>query len=227
MALAICTYIASTAFVAAGLAIVFNQKSRTVSLVLGAVLLLIFCFAQVPYELLIDYYKHLGSWTSALKELAIGGGAFVVAGSIPINGGNGGNEKRRNILTSLLEKIVLLGSIFFCITMVLFGIDHFLYTDFCASLVPNWIPGHIFWTYFAGVALIGSGIAIILKIKLRLIAMLLGVMIFLWFILLHIPRAIADPYGLQGNEISSVLESLGFSGVAFLIAYGYGSRKPA
>jgi len=44
-------------------------------------------------------------------------------------------------------------------------------------------------------------------------------MIFLWFILLHIPRAIADPYIEKGNEITSVFESLGFSGIAFLIAY--------
>jgi len=34
-----------------------------------------------------------------------------------------------------------------------------------ADYVPSWIPNHLFWIYFAGIALIGSGIAIILKIK--------------------------------------------------------------
>jgi hypothetical protein len=43
-----------------------------------------------------------------------------------------------------------------------------------------------FWTYFAGVALIGSGIAIILKFRIELIGDLLGIMILLWFII-HIP----------------------------------------
>jgi uncharacterized membrane protein YphA (DoxX/SURF4 family) len=109
--------------------------------------------------------------------------------------------------------------------MILFGIDHFLYADFVSKLVPMWIPGQLFWTYFAGVALIGSGIGIILKIKLKLVATLLGVMIFLWLIMLHIPRAIADPYGDKGNEVTSVFEALGFSGIAFVIAGGDNRKK--
>jgi uncharacterized membrane protein YphA (DoxX/SURF4 family) len=72
------------------------------------------------------------------------------------------------------------------------------------------------------VALIGSGIAIILKIKLRIIATLLGIMIFLWFIFLHIPRAIAQPFVDKGNEVTSAFSALAFCGIAFVIA---GSKK--
>jgi hypothetical protein len=39
-------------------------------------------------------------------------------------------------------------------------------------------------------------------------------MIFLWLIVLHIPRAIAEPYVAKGNEITSVFEALAFSGIA-------------
>ena len=99
-------------------------------------------------------------------------------------------------------------------TRSIFGIDHFFYTEFVAALVPSWMPDHIFWTYFAAVALIGSGVAIIIKIRLRPIALLLSVMLFLWLILLHIPRAIADPHVNDGNEITSVFEALAFSGIA-------------
>ena len=102
--------------------------------------------------------------------------------------------------------------------MIVFGIDHFLYTEFVATLVPRWIPAPVFWTYFAAVALIGSGVAIILKIKIRLIGILLGIMLFIWFVILHIPRAVADPYVDKGNEVTSVFEALAFSGIAFVIA---------
>jgi hypothetical protein len=43
-------------------------------------------------------------------------------------------------------------------------------------------------------------------------------MLFLWLVLLHIPRAIAEPYVAKGNEITSVFEALAFSGIALGIA---------
>ncbi len=110
------------------------------------------------------------------------------------------------------------GRHFLPITVAVFGIDHFLYTDFVASLVPSWIPGALFWTYFAGIALIAAGVGMILGIQARLASLMLGIMIFLWFIILHIPRAIADPHSAKGNEWTSVFEALAFSGIAFMLA---------
>lgn len=170
----------------------------------------------MPYELNL-YPAHLGSWTDPLKELALSGGAFVVAGSLP-------KERTNSSLIKFLEKLILAGKYFMAVTMTAFGIDHFLYPDFVSALVPGWMPGHIFWTYFAGFALILSGLAIILNIKRRLVAGLLGLMIFLWFIILHIPRAVADSYSGYGNEWTSVFEALAFSGIAFLIASKSKSR---
>lgn len=110
------------------------------------------------------------------------------------------------------------GKVFFSWVMLLFGVTHFVYTDFAAKLVPAWIPGAFFWTYLSGIALIGSGMAIILTIRVKEIGFLLGVMIFLWFILLHLPRAIADPWVDKGNELTSAFQALGFSGIALIIS---------
>ena len=209
-------YISGAALMAAGAAIIFVKGARLISLVLGAILLGLFCFYYIPYEIFIDpYYKYLGEWGDAEKELALSGGAFVMAGSFSEGKAN---VQKRPVLTNLLGKFVPLGGIFFSITMISFGIDHFLYTKNVATLVPAWIPNHIFWTYFAAVALIGSGIAIIVNIRLRLIATLLGTMIFLWFIFLHIPLAIAHPFAQMGNEVTSAFSALAFSGIAFVIA---------
>ena len=102
--------------------------------------------------------------------------------------------------------------------MISFGFDHFLYAKEAADYVPSWIPNHLFWIYFAGIALIGSGIAIILQIKPRLIAALLGTMIFIWFIILHVPRVIASPFADIGDEVTSAFLALAYSGIAFVIA---------
>jgi len=215
--LAILAYLSSVLLILCGVAIIFEKKVREVSLILGGVFLLLILLAQVPFELIKDpYYKHLGVWGNTLKELVFAGGAFAVAGMYQGSAKEGG-------LLRFLEKFIPFAGTFMSITMILFGIDHFLYIDFVVKLMPMWIPGPFFWSYFAGVALIGSGITIILKIKLKLSATLLGVMIFLWFIVLHVPRAIVDPYGAQGNELTSVFEALGFSGIAFMVAGGYGN----
>ena len=220
---ALCVYVVSPILIAAGIAIVFDKKAKEIGLILGAIFLLLFIFCQVPYELIADpYYMHLGVWTSAQKELVLAGGGFVVAGSF--NAGKENSQKESSLM-SFLEKIIPFGSVFMCITMICFGIDHFLYAEGVATLVPAWMPGHMFWTYFAGVALVGSGITIILRIQLKLSALLLALMILIWFFILHIPRAVTDPYSLQGNEVSSVFEAFGFSGIAYLIAYGYHTKR--
>jgi uncharacterized membrane protein YphA (DoxX/SURF4 family) len=204
-------YVFGTMFILAGASVVFEKKTRQISLLFGAVLLLIFCFYYIPYEFLTDpHYLHLGEWENEEKELAFAGGAFVIAGCF--------SEKHENSLTRFLGKLIPFGAIIFAITIVSFGIDHFLFAKEASGYIPSWIPNHMFWMYFCGAALLGSGIAIILKIKTGLSAALLGTMIFTWFIILHIPKVIAAPFAGRAGEITSAFLALAYSGIAFVIA---------
>jgi uncharacterized membrane protein YphA (DoxX/SURF4 family) len=207
---------------AACVAIVFEISARIVSLLLGGLLLAMYILGDIPYELFIDPYKnHLGSWTELLKESALAGGAFVVAGSFPA-----GTDSNRSVLIRVLEKLIPFGPALFCITMILYGYAHFLYTQFILTLVPHWIPGPTFWTLFAGVMLMASGIVVILNIKRKIVAILLGVMISIWLFIIHIPLAIADPLGKNGNEPISAFSAVAFIGIAFLIAANATTTKP-
>jgi uncharacterized membrane protein YphA (DoxX/SURF4 family) len=201
-------YVVGAALIAAGLAIVFNIRARTVAAVLGAAFLFLVIFDHIPAELAASP-AHLGAWTNAFKALTLCGGAWTVVGSLAESNANH---------NGLLETLMPFGRYFLPITVVAFGFDHFLYPVFVASLVPKWIPGPVFWTYFAAVALIASGVAMIANVQARLAALMLGIMILLWFIMLHLPRAIADPHSGNGNEWTSVCEALAFSGIAFVLA---------
>jgi uncharacterized membrane protein len=204
-------YISGAMLILAGTCIVFKKKTRPISLLLGTVLLLIFCFYFIPYEFIASSnYMHFGDWENAAKELALSGGAFVIAGSF--------SEKDKNALTRFLGKLIPFGTILFSITIISFSIDHFLYAKEAADYVPSWMPYHLFWIYFTGAALFGSGLAIILKIKPGVAAALLGAMIFTWFIILHIPRMIASPVAYMGSEVASAFIALAYSGIAFVIA---------
>jgi uncharacterized membrane protein len=217
--LPVIAWIVSAALIAAGLAITLEKNARAVSLILGTGLLAVFLFSYVPYEIMVDpYSKHLGTWVSPFKEFALSGGAFAIAGSYP------GGQEHTYAFVRVSEKLISLGSIFFSITMITFGFGHFIYIQYAAKLVPDWIPGHYFWTYFTGTALIASGVAIILRIWLRPVAILLGIMIFIWFIILHVPRAINQPLLDKGNEIVSAFSALAFTGIAFVISGGYLKR---
>jgi hypothetical protein len=187
--------------------IILEIKARPISLIIGVVLLLLVILFQVPGQ---HTPMVLAFWVNPLKELTLSGGAFLAAGSLT-------RENKVPPLENFLEKLIPAGKYFFAVTMLIFGYTHFLYRDFVVTLIPAWIPGHLFWTYFAGASLMAGGLGIILNIKRHLAANLLGIAIFIWFIILHIPRAVADPYSGNGNEITSVFEALSFSGIAFLI----------
>jgi len=196
-----------------GIIIVSSKSAEKLCLALGGIFGVIFLFSHVPYEFIIEPNSkiHLGLWTSALKELALSGGAFVLASSYT----NGNGQPKRG--ADLLDKIKPYGRIFFAVMLVCFGLDHFYYPGFVSTLVPAWIPGPLFWTYFAGIALMGAGLAIALKIRLRLVSLLTGIMILIWFLILHIPGAVANPMTANGNEVTSAWSALAFSGIAFVL----------
>ena len=84
------------------------------------------------------------------------------------------------------------------------------------------MPFHIFWIYFTGAALTGASLAIIFKIKPALFATLLGTMIFVWVIMLHIPKVLDAHFDDGGGEVTSLFLALAYCGIAFVIA---GSAK--
>ncbi|HEY9167131.1 MAG TPA: hypothetical protein VIS48_13325 [Candidatus Kryptonia bacterium] len=194
--------------------IVFGRWRRPAAALSGLVFLAFVLFLHIPHDVII-HATRMGSWTAAFKEFAFFGGALVVAGSLPRQAIDGGVKP--SVLSKLEDFFMPLSKYPLAIMVAVFGLDHFIYTDLVRSLVPRWIPGDLFWTYFAGIALIASGVGIIINVKARLAATLLGVMLFIWVIILHIPRAIADPSGTLGNEWTSVCEAFAFSGIAFIM----------
>jgi len=202
-------------------------STRHVCLNLGFCFLVLFIFCHLPYILILspDSASRLDVWFGAGETLAYSGGAFVMAGSFSESSFVG---DRKNPFLLFLERFIPAGRIFFSVLMILFGCSHFVFTDFVSTMVPKWIGARLFWTYFVGVALLGAGTSIIFKIWIKPVAFLLAIMLFMLFLLFHIPDAIANPSAGGGNEIVRALIALLFCGIAMVIAITNGKiHNPA
>ena len=121
-----------------------------------------------------------------------------------------------------IDRAVVFGSLFFAIPMAVFGADHFIAPKFVATLVPSWIPGHLFWVYLVGVALIASALSIATKVHSVLASTLLSAMLFSFVLLISAPKLAANP----GDRfaLAVLLRDLSFSGgaLAYALAQAHG-----
>jgi len=123
------------------------------------------------------------------------------------------------ILTSLdayqkhYKKVLWFNLIILFLFFVDCGVAHFQYPDFVKMLIPAFIPFPLFFTYFAAVCLVSGGVGLLIPPTQKLAALLSGIQIAGWFILLHVPRALT----IKGDEWIGVGESLAVSGICFMI----------
>jgi uncharacterized membrane protein YphA (DoxX/SURF4 family)/uncharacterized membrane protein len=114
------------------------------------------------------------------------------------------------------DKLILFGPIFYAAPLAAFGTEHFTLTRIIASLVPHWIPWHMFWAYFVGTCFILAPLSIVMRIESRLAASLVALTFFLFVVVMDIPSFVRHPH----NRFAAtfVLRELAFSGGALALA---------
>jgi uncharacterized membrane protein len=200
---AFAAWLTGIVLLAAAACFALGKMMRPAGLLLAFIILLRIVAAQLP-PLLADVYKP-GPWTSAFELLAMFGAALVIAGAPWAQQGTPGRSMFAEVGRGL-----------FAISLPVFGVQHFLYAHFVATLIPDWIPARLFWAYFVGIAFFAAALSILTRTLAALSAALLGTMFFLWVVLLHAPRVAAASH--NANEWTSMWVALAMSGAAFLIA---------
>ena len=115
-----------------------------------------------------------------------------------------------------LDKVVLFGPIFYAVPIAAFGTEHFTLTAAIASIVPKWIPWHMFWAYFVGACFIAAGLSLATKIQLRLSASLLALTFFLFVVLMDVPGWARHPENRFAQALA--LRELAFCGGPLALA---------
>jgi uncharacterized membrane protein len=195
-------------FIAVGVGIVVDKTTRVAAHLFGLLLLLFVLIYYVPK--IIAQLHDPGPWTSSSEVLALCAAALFIAALLPLERAAAPEWSRRLHLAERYSTLL------FAAGLIVFGVQHFMYGTFVATLIPSWIPGRLFWAYLVGAAFFAAALAISTGIQSRLAAILLGVMFFLWVLILHLPRVVAAPS--KGSEWTSALIALAMAGASFVFA---------
>jgi uncharacterized membrane protein len=107
---------------------------------------------------------------------------------------------------------------------VLYGLSHFAYAEFTASMVPAWLPQRLWLAYATGAVHVAAGLAMLLSWQTRSAAWVEGIMMSSFVLLVHLPSLWMQPPPAWGPTLRTELTPLFWAGAlaatALLIAGG-------
>ena len=167
--------------------------------------------------LLLSVLRHLfgfmQDWLNTYKAMALAGGALIVSSSFF----NAYHTLFSTVTITIKtrRRLVMIGSVFLGIFFIAAGYAHFKFADFVINFIPSYIPFHAFWTYFTGVCLVAGGVGMMIPFTRSWAALLSGIMVLGWFLLLHIPRFIGNMK--DTSDRLGLCESFAIAGICFVL----------
>jgi uncharacterized membrane protein len=84
-------------------------------------------------------------------------------------------------------RVLVLGPVFEAVALAIFAAEHFLAARDLMGIVPRWLPGALFWTYFVGVALLAAAVSFIAWRCVRWSALLLALLFLIIVVTVDLP----------------------------------------
>lgn len=109
-----------------------------------------------------------------------------------------------------------IGRILFAIPFLIFGINHFLMTDYYVGMLTSFVPRGAYSIILVGILLIGASISIITKKYVRISTILLACLLFIFIVTIHIPHLFIDAD--RTTAIIALLKDVSLMGGSLMIA---------
>jgi uncharacterized membrane protein len=118
--------------------------------------------------------------TIEVAAMIVAGIAALVAGFVLV--------RSRFQAASGAGKLIVLGPVFEACALAIFAAEHFTAARDLMPIVPRWLPGPLFWTYFVGVALLAAAISLIAWRCVRWSASLLALLFLIIVATIDLPN---------------------------------------
>jgi uncharacterized membrane protein len=122
-----------------------------------------------------------------------------------------------------MKKITTLGRILFAIPFALFGINHFLMTDYYLGVLTSFVPLGAYTIILTGIMLIAASISIITKKFVRFSTIMLAILLFIFIVTIHIPHLFTDAD--KTITIIALLKDISLLGGSLMIAGIYSEEE--
>jgi len=122
-----------------------------------------------------------------------------------------------------MKKITTLGRILFAIPFALFGINHFLMTDYYLGVLTSFVPLGAYTIILTGIMLIAASISIITKKFVRFSTIMLAILLFIFIVTIHIPHLFTDAD--KTVSIIALLKDISLMGGSLMIAGIYSEEE--
>jgi uncharacterized membrane protein len=122
-------------------------------------------------------------------------------------------------MSAISAMLITVGRTFFGVALLGLGAEHFVFRQFVTGRAPAWpagVPGELAGVYGWGVVVMLAGVAVLARQRGREAMLGLGLLVFFWALLRHIPVDMADT--LIGGSWTSPGKARVFFGGSFAIA---------
>lgn len=204
-------YLCALISLGSGIGLLWRRLEPVASRVLFVSLLVWLLVLRLP-NLFYETPLVLVAWT-------FGATGVMVAGAWVLYSWFAGERDRSRLGFILDDRGLRIARVLYGVSLIPFGLAHFMYLSATTVLIPSWLPWHVAWAYVTGAAFIAAGLAVSIGVLPRLAAALSTAQIGLFTVIVWVPRVVAG--NVTDFQRGEFISSCALTAGAWVVADSY------